>query len=41
MDFELKGRKVIVSAGGSGIGYTIVEEFIKQGLSVSKCDIDE
>ena len=41
MDFELKGRKVIVSAGGSGIGHTIVEEFIKQGVSVCTCDIDE
>ena len=41
MDFELKGRKAIVSAGGSGIGYTIVEEFIKQGVTISTCDIDE
>ena len=41
MDFELKGKKAIVSAGGSGIGLTIVEEFIKQGVSVSTCDIDE
>ena len=29
MNFELKGKKAIVSAGGSGIGYTIIEEFIK------------
>ena len=41
MDFELKGKKAIVSAGGSGIGLTIVEEFIRQGVSVSTCDIDE
>ena len=41
MDFELKGKKAIVSAGGSGIGLTIVQEFIKQGVSVSTCDIDE
>ena len=41
MDFELKGKKAIVSAGGSGIGYTVVEEFIKQGVSISTCDIDE
>ena len=34
MDFELKGKKAIVSAGGSGIGLTIVEESIKQGVSV-------
>ena len=41
MDFELKGKKAIVSAGGSGIGRAIVEEFIKQGVSISTCDIDE
>ena len=41
MDFELKGKKAIVSAGGSGIGRAIVEEFIKQGVWISTCDIDE
>ena len=41
MDFGLKGKKAIVSAGGSGIGYIIIKEFIKQGVSVSTCDIDE
>ena len=41
MDFELKGKKAIVTAGGSGIGHTVVEEFIKQGVSISTCDIDE
>ena len=41
MDFELKGKKAIVSAGGSGIGLVIVEEFIRQGVSISTCDIDE
>ena len=41
MDFELKGKKAMVSAGGSGIGRAIVEEFIKQGVSISTCDIDE
>ena len=41
MDFELKGKKAIVSAGGSGIGHTVVEEFIKQDVSISTCDIDK
>ena len=41
MDFELKGKKAIVSAGGSGIGFSIVEEFIKQGVSISTCDINK
>ena len=40
MNFELKGKKAIVSAGGSGIGRSIVDEFINQGVSVSTCDID-
>ena len=30
MDFELKGKKAIVSAGGSGIGRSIVDEFINK-----------
>ena len=41
MDFELKGKKAIVTAGGSGIGHNVVEEFIKQGVSISTCDIDK
>ena len=41
MNFELKGKRAIVSAGGSGIGRSIVSEFIKQGVSVSTCDIDK
>jgi NAD(P)-dependent dehydrogenase (short-subunit alcohol dehydrogenase family) len=37
----LKGRSVLVSGGGSGIGAAIVESFLDQGAKVSFIDIDE
>ena len=39
MDLNLKGSKVIVSAGGSGIGLAIVEGFLAEGAEVGTCDI--
>ena len=30
MDFELKGKKAIVSAGGSGIGYTLLKNLLSK-----------
>ncbi|UIP06063.1 SDR family oxidoreductase [Erythrobacter sp. SDW2] len=38
---SLKGRRVIVSGGGSGIGEGIVEAFVRQGAAVAFVDIDE
>jgi NAD(P)-dependent dehydrogenase (short-subunit alcohol dehydrogenase family) len=40
MELKLKGNKVIVSAGGSGIGLAIVEEFLAEGAEVATCDIN-
>jgi NAD(P)-dependent dehydrogenase (short-subunit alcohol dehydrogenase family) len=37
----LKGRSVLVSGGGSGIGAAIVESFVDQGCKVAFVDIDE
>ena len=39
MKLKMKGNKVIVSAGGSGIGLAIVEGFLAEGAEVATCDI--
>ena len=38
---SLKGRRIIVSGGGSGIGEGIVEAFARQGAAVAFVDIQE
>ncbi len=38
---SLKGKKVIVSGGGSGIGEGIVEAFVRQGAAVAFVDIQQ
>ena len=40
MNFDLAGKRVLVSAGGSGIGRAIVEGFVAQGAQVVTCDIN-
>ena len=40
MNIEMKGRKVVVTAGGSGIGRVIADAFARSGASVATCDID-
>jgi NAD(P)-dependent dehydrogenase (short-subunit alcohol dehydrogenase family) len=34
------GQRVIVTAGGAGIGRAIIERFLAEGASVATCDID-
>lgn len=41
MDLGLKGMKVFVTAGASGIGRQIVESFTAEGAVVSTCDVDQ
>ena len=40
MDLALKGARVLVTAGGAGIGRVIAETFAKNGARVHVCDID-
>ncbi|GJM38574.1 MAG: 3-ketoacyl-ACP reductase [Acidimicrobiales bacterium] len=40
MTFELADQRVVVTAGGSGIGRAIVERFAGAGAQVWTCDID-
>ncbi|NCX83175.1 MAG: SDR family oxidoreductase [Rhodobacteraceae bacterium] len=40
MNFDLAGKRVLVSAGGSGIGRAIVKGFVAQGARVVTCDIN-
>lgn len=41
MTRSLQGKKVIVTAGASGIGRKIAENFMQQGASVCICDISD
>ena len=40
MELGLKGSKIFITAGASGIGRQIVESFLAEGADVSTCDID-
>jgi len=40
MDLELRGLRVMVSAGAGGIGLAIARAFVREGARVSVCDVD-
>jgi NAD(P)-dependent dehydrogenase (short-subunit alcohol dehydrogenase family) len=40
MDLELRGLRVMVSAGAGGIGLAIARTFLREGARVSVCDVD-
>ena len=41
MDLSAKGMRVLVTAGGAGIGRVIADTFVEHGAKVHVCDIDE
>src|SRR5437879_2610264 len=41
MDLELKGLRVLVTAGAAGIGLAIARRFAAEGARVHTCDVDE
>jgi NAD(P)-dependent dehydrogenase (short-subunit alcohol dehydrogenase family) len=41
MDLELRGLRVLVTAGAGGIGLAIARRFAGEGAKVHTCDVDE
>lgn len=41
MDLGIKGLRVLITAGASGIGLRAVEAFVREGARVHTCDIDK
>ena len=39
MELSAKGMKVLITAGGAGIGRVLVETFVKAGAKVHTCDV--
>jgi NAD(P)-dependent dehydrogenase (short-subunit alcohol dehydrogenase family) len=40
MDLDIKGLRVMISAGASGIGLEIARAFVREGALVHVCDVD-
>lgn len=41
MEITIKNKRVMITAGGSGICRTVAEMFIKNGAKVHVCDVDQ
>jgi NAD(P)-dependent dehydrogenase (short-subunit alcohol dehydrogenase family) len=41
MDLDIRGLRVLVTAGAGGIGLEIVRAFLREGARVHVCDVDE
>src|ERR1700682_6411675 len=41
MDLDIKGLRVLVTAGAGGIGLAIARRFAGEGAKVHTCDVDE
>src|SRR3954468_1499778 len=40
MELEIRGLRVMVSAGAAGIGLAIARAFVREGARVHVCDVD-
>lgn len=41
MDLDIKGLRVLVTAGANGIGLEIARAFVREGAKVHVCDVDD
>ena len=41
MDLDVKGLRVLVTAGANGIGLAIARAFVAEGAKVHTCDVDD
>ena len=41
MDLDIKGLRVLVTAGAGGIGLAIARAFVREGAKVHVCDVDK
>jgi NAD(P)-dependent dehydrogenase (short-subunit alcohol dehydrogenase family) len=41
MNLDIKGLRVLVTAGANGIGLTIARAFVREGAKVHTCDVDD
>ena len=41
MNFDIKGLRVLVTAGANGIGLAVARAFVGEGAKVHICDVDE
>ena len=40
MSIDLKNKRIVISAGGSGIGWSSAKIFLEKGATVYLCDIN-
>ena len=41
MSYNFKNKKIIISAGASGIGWATAKECLEKGAKVFVCDVDK
>jgi len=41
MDLDIRGLRVLVTAGANGIGLAIARAFVGEGAKVHTCDVDQ